>query len=102
MAKSWRFSGSASQTTLGWLLFEKIKFANFIHWDLYWDSSSHDLMAKLNARRALVLEYIFEVPHITRQFRGNLINAVGEQGNWGELRNPSKMAELLKETSGFS
>ena len=37
----------------------------------------------------------------TSQFCGNLINAVGEQGNWGESRNPSKMAELLKETSGF-
>ena len=23
-------------------------------------------------------------------------------GNWGESRNPSKKAELLKETSGFS
>ena len=39
---------------------------------------------------------------ITSQFRVNLINAVGEQGNWGESRNPYKMAELLKKTSGFS
>ena len=28
-----------------------------------------DLMPKLNARRALVLEYIFEVPHILLKFR---------------------------------
>ena len=34
----------------------------------------------------------------TSQFHGNLINAVGEQGNWDESRNPSNMAELKKKT----
>ena len=36
--------------------------------------------------------------YTTSQFRSNLTNAVGEQGNWGGSRNPSKMAELIKET----